>query len=125
SVSWHPLLARRPRGPITLRGAPGSTASAVREELAPRAGELRECRSRREADAKSFLVGSEALYDVLGAQRVRVAERAAPERRPAQTVDGADVSVARGADDLLAQTVRCLVHHLQHAPLGDLVARRR
>src|SRR5207253_5140294 len=79
----------------------------------------------REARAEPFLVRGEALHDVRGVQRVGVAERTAPEGRPAEAEHGADVAVARGAEDLLAQALRRLVDHLQDAALGDLLARGR
>src|SRR5207249_860012 len=94
-------------------------------ELPARAGELHQLRGRGEADAELVLVLAQPLDHLGRSQRIRIPEGTAAERRPAEPEDRADVAVARGAEDALAQAMRGLVHHLQHAALGDLAGGRR
>src|SRR5204862_7554784 len=94
-------------------------------ELSARLRRLEQARRRCEPGAEPALVRAQPLDNVRGAERIRVAEGTAAERRPAQAEDRADVAVARGTEDALPQAVRRLVHHLQRAALGDLGGRRR
>src|SRR5580765_1325902 len=58
--------------------------------------------------------------DALRAEIVGVAQRPAAERRESEAEDGADIAVARGPDDVLAERARGFIHNPQHQPLHDL-----
>src|SRR5207244_5453658 len=83
------------------RATVARSRASVLVEPAAVLGHFYEERCGREAQPELVLPTSELLHHLRGAERVRVAEGPAPEGRPAQAEDGADVAVAGGAEDAL------------------------
>src|SRR5438128_1754517 len=65
----------------------------------------------------------EPRNDPIRSHGIDITERPATEGGKAKSKDGADIAVARRAENLFVETHRRLVYHREHAPFLDL--RRR
>src|SRR5207248_1298714 len=91
-------------------------------ELSPGLAIFQQQRRRLEPRSQLFLVVLGALEQLAGAESIGPAKRPAQKRREAEAEDRPDVAVARASQHAVAEAANRLVHHLQRAALGHLVA---
>src|SRR5688500_4186172 len=118
-----PTRGSTPRLPPIAAGAKAWTADShpiVAVEYLPPVRHFEKNLRGLEASWKPRIEILEALHHDPDTERIHVAKGTTPERRKADSEDGANVAIASGADDTLAQAARRFVQHCQNGALLNL-----